>query len=190
MHTRQLPIRRSIVRRSLALTLMAVSTGCLSSLPERTQPSPQPRFDPTQFFAGATHGQGTLDVRVGSDRQVTVEGQGRAEPDGTFRLEQTVTYGDGSVEQRVWLLRRVDSTHFAGALSDASGDVTAEVRGNLFHLRYRIRHPAVYMEQWLYLQPGGRRVQNLAQVTVLGIPWARLSETITRTGDLVEPRVR
>ena len=36
------------------------------------------------------------------------------------------------------------------------------------------------MEQWLYLQPGGHSVLNQAQVTVLGIPYARLSETITR----------
>ena len=65
-------------------------------------------------------------------------------------------------------------------LSHASGDVDAEVTGNLFHLRYRIRQPRVYMEQWLYLQPGGRTVLNQAEVTVLGIPYAGLSETITR----------
>ena len=195
LHARiRLPIARRSPALALAVALTAASTGCLASLPRRTELSPQPRFDPTRFFAGRTHGEGKLDVRIGSDRNVTVEGRGRTEPDGTFRLEQDITYGDGSVDRRVWLLRRTDSTHFAGALSDASGDVTADVRGNRFHLRYLIRHPAVYMEQWLYLQADGRTVQNLAQVTVLGIPWARLSETITRTegtnatGGLQEPR--
>jgi hypothetical protein len=121
-----------------------------------------------------------LDVRLGTDRTVRVDGVGRAEADGRFRLDQTVTFGDGSIETRVWYLRRVDSTHFSATLSDAKGEVRAETNGMRFHLRYLLRHPAVYMEQWLTLSPDGRTVDNQAQVTVLGVPWARLSETITR----------
>ncbi len=40
--------------------------------------------------------------------------------------------------------------------------------------------PAVRMEQWMFVQPDGRSVLNRATVTVLGIPVARLSETIRR----------
>ena len=65
----------------------------------------------------------------------------------------------------------------------SSIEVRAESSGSLFHLRYLLRQPAVYMEQWLYLQPDGRSVANFAQVTVLGVPWVRLSETITRVGN-------
>jgi len=42
----------------------------------------------------------------------------------------------------------VDAQHFTATLSDATGPVSAESKGNLFHLRYRLRR-GVYMEQWL-----------------------------------------
>jgi Protein of unknown function (DUF3833) len=171
---------RTSSRRALAALLLSGSSACLAGLPPRPATAPMPAFDPTRFFAGRTHGEGTLDVRVGKDRTLRVEGTGRTEADGRFRLDQTVTYGDGTTETRRWLLERVDSTHFSATLSDARGEVRAESIGNRFHLRYLIRQPAVYMEQWLYLQPDGRSVANLAQVTVLGVPWARLAETITR----------
>ncbi len=164
----------------LMVSLIMVADGCLAGLPPRPALSPAPSFDPTLFFAGHTHGEGKLDYRIGHDRTLRVEGSGRTESDGRFRLDQTVTYGDGSVETRVWLLSRADAGHFKASLSDAKGEVHAESNGNLFHLRYLMRSPAVYMEQWLYLQPDGRSVANFAQVTVLGVPWVLLSETITR----------
>ncbi len=119
-------------------------------------------------------------MRVGTDRTLRVDGMGRMEADGSFRLDQTVTFSDGTVETRVWHLRRVDATHFAATLSDAKGEVHAESSGSVFHLRYLLRRPAVYMEQWLYLQPDGRTVANRAEARILGIPWARLAEAITR----------
>ena len=158
---------------------MALS-ACLPSLAARPAPAPTPLLDPIAFFTGRTHGEGALDVRLGKPRTLTVEGTGTAKPDGSFQLDQTVTWGDGAVETRRWLLVRRDATSFTATLSDASGEVNAEVSGNLFHLRYPIQQPRVFMEQWLYLQPDGRSVLNLAQVTVLGVPWARMSETITR----------
>ena len=177
-----MPIPRALARAATAAaaTLLCTTSGCLAGFPARPSTVPQPQFDPTEFFAGHTHGEGTLDMRVGTDRTLTVEGTGRREADGSFRLDQTVTYGDGGVETRSWLLRRSDATHYTATLSDASGPVDAEVEGNRFHLRYKIRNPAVYMEQWLWLRPDGRTVDNQAQVTVLGVPWARLAETITR----------
>ena len=162
----------------VGLTLLLA--GCLASLAPIAVPAAQPIFDPTQFFAGHTHGEGRLDVRIGADRTVRVDGVGRTETDGRFRLDQTITFGDGSVETRVWYLRRVDATHFTATLSDAKGEVQAETNGARFHLRYLLRSPAVYMEQWLTLNADARTVDNQAQVTVLGVPWARLSETITQ----------
>lgn len=167
-------------RTALGMFLLALSTGCLPGFVTRPAPAPAPVFDPMTFFAGRTRGEGTLDVRFGAKRTLRVEGMGRDMGDGSFRLDQTITYGDSTVEKRFWLLRRTDATHYTATLSDAKGEVRAESNGNLFHLRYLVRQPAVYVEQWLYLQPGGRSVDNQMQVTVLGVPWARLSETITR----------
>ena len=170
------------LRRSFALLACALVPGCLPSLAERPQVAPTPAFDPVAFFTGHTHGEGALDARFGGRREISVEGNGYQNQDGSFQLDQTVTYANGSVETRRWVLRRRDANSWTASLSDASGEVSAETSGNLFHLRYPIRSPRVFMEQWLYLQPDGRSVLNLAQVTVLGVPYARLSETITRSG--------
>ncbi len=155
-------------------------TACLPALAPSPPVAPEPVFDPVAFFTGRTHGEGTLERRFSAGRRLTVEGVGQKNAAGDFQLDQTITWEDGAVEMRRWVLRRGEGSHYSATLSDASGEVNAEATGNLFHLRYQIRRPRVFMEQWLYLQPNGRSVLNLAQVTVLGIPYARLSETITR----------
>ncbi len=167
--------------RSLAAAALAsLASACLARGPARPAPDDAPVFRPEAFFAGRTRGTGTLETRGHAPQAVRVEGEGSVEADGTFRLEQRITTGGDRAETRTWRLRRVDARAYTATLSDARGPVTAEVDGNRLHLRYEIRRPAVVMEQWLYLQPGATTVRNVATVTVLGVPWARLSESITR----------
>ena len=154
--------------------------GCLPAFPDLIEPAESPALVPTAFFSGRTIGEGTLTRRFAARRSLHVEGTGRAERDGMFRVDQTVTFDDGAVETRTWRLRRTAAHEYRATLSDAAGEVTAQTSGNSFHLRYLLRQPLVYMDQWLYLQPDGRTILNRATVTVLGIPWARLDETITR----------
>ena len=71
---------------------------------------------------------------------------------------------------------------YAGTLTDATGDVSAEAYGDLLHLRYRLKiAPLGSMEQWLYLQADGRTVVNEAVIKVAGVTVRRLSERISRT---------
>lgn len=168
-----------IFRFAVAAVVLSLS-GCLSAPPLQPAASDHPEFRPENFFAGRTHGTGELEGRGRAPRPMRVESFGRLEADGTFRLDQTVKFGDGAAETRTWRMRRVDSHAYTATLSDAAGAVAAEVNGNVFHLRYLMRRPAVYMEQWLYLQPDGRSVINFGTVTVAGIPVARLSERIMR----------
>ena len=162
---------------AIAFLLLA---GCLAGFPHRDPMSADSELRPELFFAGRTRGEGTLAVRGRGSRSFQVEGLGRTGSDGAFRLDQTVTFADGTVETRTFIVRRVDDTHYTGTLSGARGTVTAETLGNRFHLRYLVRQPAVYMEQDLYLQPDGRTALNEATVSVLGLSVARLSETIRK----------
>ncbi len=168
-----------VFRFALAAVLLSLA-GCLSEAPLHPGASDRPELRPEVFFAGRTHGTGELETRGRAPRPMRVEGFGCSEVDGTFRLDQTVKFADGAVKTRTWLMRRVDSHAYTATLSDAAGEVAAEANGNVFHVRYLLRRPAVYMEQWLYLQPDGRTVINFATVTVAGIPLARLSEQIIR----------
>ena len=157
-----------------------LATGCLTAGPRRPDGQVSPAFDPEAFFAGHTHGAGTVAMRGRASQSLRVDGEGSRDADGTFRLDQTLTIGDGAPDTRTWRLRRTDARTYAATLSDARGPVVAESGGNRFHLRYEIRRPGVVMEQWLYLQPDGRTVRNIATITVLGVPWVRLAEDITR----------
>jgi len=165
-----------------AVALLMALSGCLSSAPPQPFESASPAMRPEVFFRGRTEGQGELTLRGRAPRSLRVVGEGRQEPDGSFRLDQTVTFGDGEIERRTWHIRANGARTYTGTLSDADGDMKGEVEGNVFHLRYRLRRPAVYVEQRLYLQSDGRTVLNLGEVTILGIPWARLEERIVRRG--------
>ena len=169
----------------LAGVVMAGMVSCLGLGPFLSHPAaaenPTLRFE--VFFAGHTQGKGTLELLTGRRLSLQVEGHGNIEADGSFRLDQVVTFEDGVVERRTWRLVKRDQRSYTGTLSNADGAVSAEATGNRFHLRYLVRQPAVYMEQYLYLQPDGRTILNQATITVIGQPWARLTEEITRVDD-------
>ncbi len=154
--------------------------GCIGAMPIERFAAAGPAMRPEQFFAGRTHGWGVVATRGGRpSRHFTVEGAGETLADGRFRLRQTVTWAaNGHQETREWLMTGDGGNFYRATLTDAKGPVTGEVRGNVFHLRYRMARPDVMMEQFLYLQPDGRHVLNTATVTAMGLPMAHLSEII------------
>ncbi|HEX8385393.1 MAG TPA: DUF3833 family protein [Rubricoccaceae bacterium] len=161
--------------------LLALLAGCLPASAPLPAPVAAPAFRPEAFFSGRTEGRGTLVVRGVAPRGLRVESRGAPAPDGTFRLDQTITFEDGRVQTRTWAMRALGGGRYTSTLTDAAGEVSAEAVGNAFHIRYRMRAGAV-MEQWITLRPGGQTADNVATVRVLGVPWARLTEEITRVG--------
>jgi len=169
-----------IFRGLLAAGAVAVLSGCLGPFPAQPVTLEGAELRPEVFFAGRTQGVGTLTRLFGRRETLRVEGRGSAGADGVFRLHQVVTSADGRVEERTWHLRRSGRGAYAASLSDAAGPVSVEVTGNRAEIRYLLRQPAVRVRQSLYMRPDGRSVLNQTTITVLGIPWARLSEEITR----------
>jgi hypothetical protein len=144
--------------------------------------SQRPIMRPETFFAGSTTSYGIIATAKGKpSRILCVSGAGRSLSDGSFRLDQTIAYADGKSGERTWVMKSADGVHYSATLTDAAGLVRGEVHGNLFHLRYLLKHPAVYMEQWLYLQADNRTVLNEGRISIAGVTIARLSERITRS---------
>ena len=165
-----------------ALVLLAAClSGCAPTLAPSSFDGGTLQLRPEIFFAGATSSSGVLENRSGAPtRRLHVKGTGLAQPDGSFRLEQSITFDQDAPRTRTWVMRRVDSHHYTGTLTDASGAVEAEAYGDLFHLRYPMKNPfGGHMEQWMYLQPDGYTVVNQATIRVFGIVVAHLSERIT-----------
>lgn len=153
--------------------------ACVPSGHLTREHSSTPTFDPIAFFAGHTHGRGTLKVLTKRRQTVTVEGHGVTERGGGIVLDQDVRRGDGPVKHRTWRLRQTAPGRYAGSLSDAVGPVTGEVTGNTLHLSFMMKG-GLRAQQFLYLQPGGQVSRNRMVVTKLGVPVAGLDETITR----------
>ncbi len=169
--------------RRLTLTplLMALAlSGCVKSITPDSFGQNQPEFRPEQFFGTMATGYGMIQSASGKPaRPIRVESRGSILPDGRFRLDQTVHEG-GKVRERHWIMMRLDDRRYTATLSDAAGPVTAQVHGNLFHLKYLFKKPFVTMEQWLYLQPDGKTVLNTGTIRMPGREIARLSEVIVR----------
>jgi Protein of unknown function (DUF3833) len=164
-----------------ALVLTVGIGGCAPPLPPSAFEDGTPEMRPEIFFAGRTNSSGVLENRSGDPtRRFHVEGSGLLLSDGSFRLDQRVTFDQDAPETRTWVVRRLDSHRYTATLTDASGAVEGEAYGNLFHVRYPMQSPfGAAMEQWLYLQPDGRTVMNEATIRVFGIVVAHLSERIT-----------
>ena len=164
----------------LALGLLATAAlaGCLTAHPPLAADA-APTLQPDAFFNGATSGLGTLDVRGRGRQLVRVSSQGVTRPDGTFQLDQTIAIGDDAPYARTWTMTRTGPDTFASSLSDAAGPVELKADENMLHVRYRLGRFTT-MHQRLVLQPDGRTVLNLATVRALGVPVARLTETIVR----------
>lgn len=169
------------MRTALALALAGplALTGCVGDA-FRSEAAATPVFRPDVFFAGGTTGTGTLKVVGRVTVPTYVEGTGRTLPDGTFQLRQRVTTGNRKPTRRTWLLKPEGDDRWTGTLSEATGPVEAEVRGNLFHVKYP--GDGVSVEQWLYLQSDGRTVKNTLVARKLGATVARLEETIRKVG--------
>lgn len=156
-----------------------LAAGCVTPHRAPDLAGSGPALRPEAFFAGETRGRGTLQVAGRGTRSFDVVSFGRREGEA-IRVDQTIRYSDGKVEQRFWVLRPIGPGIYEGTLSDAAGPVRARVSGNALHLRYLVRRPAVVMEQWLTPQPDGRALRNEGTVRAFGIPVARLSERIVR----------
>ena len=163
----------------LTILMVASLAGCAATPPSQTLARPSPKFSPQAFFSGKTVGEGTLDVVFSRPSHTHVEGLGEVKKNGTLILVQRVKEGDKPPRTRTWHIRPVGGGNFQGTLSDAKGPISADVRGNLLHIRFTGKD-GLENEQWLYLQPGGRVARNRLVVSKFGIRLATLDEIITK----------
>ena len=136
-------------------------------------------FTPHNGFIGYSEGNGKLRLFFGKQRHFHVESHGYDQPDGTFRLDQTVTFQGKPSQERFWIIKSANQNHYTGTLSDAAGRVTGQTNGSRLRLKYRLTGPLV-MHQTLQLMPDGKTIDNIGKIKLLGITVGHLHETITR----------
>ncbi len=165
----------------LALLLASVLiAGCMPGSAPLTPLAPAPVFRPEAFFDGPSHGDPVLKIRTKAPQQLHVRSTGTPQADGTFRLEQAISYPDGHANTRTWIMQPLGGGRYSATLTpDATGPVEAYTEGNRFHIRYPMGRMTT-MEQTLALHADGQVADNVATVRILGVVIARITETITR----------
>lgn len=134
---------------------------------------------PEHFFVGRTEGIGIVHVVLTGRRGVRDRSRGRVGRDGALILDQVVEEEGKPPRRRTWRLVRGPGNRITGTISDARGPVTGEVRGNVFHLRYRSAEgPSV--EQWITLHANGRTAANRMVFRRFGITVATVESAIRR----------
>ena len=134
---------------------------------------------PEQFFVGRTEGAGTAHIILSGRHGVRDHSRGRIEPDGALVMDQIVEEEGKPARRRRWRLVRAGRNRITGSLTDARGQVTGEVAGNVITLRYRLAEgPSV--EQRITIHPNGRTAQNHMTFRRFGITVATFEETIRR----------
>ena len=141
--------------------------------------APGPLAAAERFFVGRTEGQGTVDVMLSGRHAVRDHTRGRIAADGALLLDQVVEEEGKPARRRTWRLVRAGGNRITGSISDASGAVSGEVRGNVLHLRYRLAEGAS-VEQRITLHPNGRTAANRMTFRRFGLNVATVEETIRR----------
>lgn len=135
---------------------------------------------PEHFFVGRTEGSGTVRMVLSGSHKVRDVSRGRLDRSGALILEQMVYEEGKPARRRSWRLVRAGSHRVTGTISDAVGPVTGDIRGNVFHLRYRAREANAEVEQWITLHPGGRTASNRMVFRKFGFKAATLESTIRK----------
>lgn len=139
----------------------------------------QDLFTPQNGLSGPSHGDGSLKMVFGEPRAFHVRSMGKTQADGSFTLDQTVAFDGEKIQSRRWIIDEVSPLLYTGTLSDAAGAVSGQTSGRRLTLKYRVKGPFV-MHQTLKLMPDGKTIDNVGEITLLGLPVGSLHETIRR----------
>lgn len=135
-------------------------------------------LNPIEFFRGRSHGEGTLKVLFQKPKRISVDSEGRVQPDGALLLTQVIHESGKRARTREWRMRQTSPTRFDGTLTDAAGPVRVELVGQRIRINYTGKDHLAF-EQWLTLA-GPRQVNNRMRVKRFGITVAQFNEVIRK----------
>lgn len=144
----------------MVLLTAAMMTGC-AGIDVTTYQSEQPILKLEEYFNGTIDGWGHFQKRDG-----TVVKRFKVVVDASWSgdkgvLDEHFTYSDGTTQQRVWRLTRLQDGVYSGEADDVVGTAEGRVSGNALQWRYTLSLPVgervyeVHFDDWMYLQEEG-----------------------------------
>ena len=89
-------------------------------------------------------------------------------------LDEDFIYSDGTLQKRIWRLKRFADGRYTGTADDVVGEATGQARGNAFNWKYTLALPVdgkvwnVEFDDWMYLMDG-RVMLNTAVMSKWGV---------------------
>jgi hypothetical protein len=137
----------------------------------------KPQLDLAEFFAGRTHGEGTMKKALHRPSRMTIDTVGRRGKGGEFILVDTIKEAGEPTKTRRWVMRPT-ANGFTGTISDAVGPVHVEVSGTKATIRYKMKG-GISVHQVLTMRDG-KTLSNQVTGRKLGVRVARMEGTIRK----------
>ncbi len=161
--------RRIVLAAALALTL----AGCAGPRID-DYAAEKPVLDLKQYFNGTLDAYGIFTDRSGKVvKRFTVVMKGSWNGDEGV-LDEDFVYSDGSLQKRIWRLKRLPDGRYTGTADDVVGEAWGQARGNAFNWTYTLALPVdgrvwhVDFDDWMYLMDD-RVMLNTAVMSKWGV---------------------
>lgn len=161
--------RRIVLAAALALTL----AGCAGPRID-DYAAEKPVLDLKQYFNGTLDAYGIFTDHSGKVvKRFTVVMKGSWNGDEGV-LDEDFVYSDGSLQKRIWRLKRLPDGRYTGTADDVVGEARGQARGNAFNWTYTLALPVdgrvwhVDFDDWMYLMDD-RVMLNTAVMSKWGV---------------------
>lgn len=148
-------MKRRLLLGSLTASVLALP-GCASQNID-SYASDQPELDLRSYFNGTLQAYGIFTDRSGQVvKRFTVRMQCHWTGDEGV-LDEAFTYSDGTLQRRVWRLKKLPDGRYSGEADDVVGSALGTSRGNTLNWRYTLALPVdgrvieVQFDDWMYL---------------------------------------
>jgi hypothetical protein len=100
-------------------------------------------------------------------------------------LDEDFVYSDGTLQKRIWRLKKLGQGRFSGRADDVVGEALGESRGNAFHWTYTLNLPVdgrvfeVQFDDWMYLMTD-RVMLNKATMSKFGVRLGEVTLSFTK----------
>lgn len=143
--------------RALGLAGLLLLCGCGATMQPADFAADKPALDLQRYFNGTIDAWGIFQDRSGKViKRFTVVMDCRWDGD-TGVLDEHFTYSDGTLQRRVWTLKKVGPNRYIGTASDVIGEARGESGGNAFNWKYTLALPVdgrvyhVNFDDWMFL---------------------------------------
>jgi hypothetical protein len=159
-------------------------SGCAShSIEQYAQEKPV--LDLQQYFNGTLDAYGVFTDRSGAvvKRFTVVMKCSWQGDDGV--LDEDFVYSDGTLQKRIWRLKKLGQGRFSGRADDVVGEAQGESRGNAFHWTYTLSLPVdgrvfdVQFDDWMYLMTD-QVMLNKATMSKFGVRLGEVTLSFTK----------